>query len=303
MEKNKNLKLSIITVNYNGFLDTCDFIRSIELSSITIPYEVIVVDNGSKRNEADLLQQQFSFITAIRSEENLGFAGGNNIGIKRSSGDYLYLLNNDTLLPENAGEEINAMIEFLETQSAIGALSPKIKYTDSENLIQFAGSTPLSRITLRNTQIGYQEKEQNLYNKPLSIPYLHGAAMLLKRKVVDEVGTIPECYFLYYEELDWSCMIRQEYELYYFPYATIFHKESSSTGIDSPLKVFYLSRNRLLFAHRNLRGWERTLSKAYLLFVAAPRNILKYLCKGKFKQAGSVIRGCFSYFGIKDKSR
>lgn len=295
----RKVRLSIITVNYNGLDDTSEFIHSIQLLNINFPYELIVVDNGSRENEAIVLQQKYPFIKSIRSEQNLGFAGGNNMGISNSSGDYLYFLNNDTVLPANGASEISSMIVFLEKHTHVGALSPKIKYAGGEDIIQFAGSTPLSPITLRNTQIGYQEKEKGWYNISMPIPYLHGAAMLIKREIIDKIGLMPECYFLYYEELDWSCQIKKKYELFYYADATVFHKESRSTGLDSPLKAYYLSRNRLLFAHRNKVGLERLLSKIYLLFAVTPRSMFRYLSKGKFKQSNAVVRGVVSFLTTK----
>ncbi len=291
-----NIKLSIITVNYNGLKDTCDFIRSVQSSEITVPYELIVVDNGSKENEAAILQQQYPSVNTIRSHRNLGFAGGNNIGINLASGDYIYLLNNDTLLPANGGTQILSIIRFFEDNPRVGAISPKILYTDTPDLLQFAGSTPLSRYTLRNEQIGYRLKDNGLYDTPTPTPYMHGAAMFLKREVVLTAGLIPECYFLYYEELDWSVRISEKFDLYYFPYAIIYHKESSSIGQDSPLKIYYLYRNRLLFAHRNSKGIEQLLTKAYLTFIAAPYNAFKYILHGKSKLAIAIVEGVYSYY-------
>lgn len=297
----KNLRLSIITVNYNGLHHTCEFIRSVQSARLSLSYELIVVDNGSSVDEACLIQEEFPSVTAIRSKKNLGFAGGNNLGIEISKGDFLYFLNNDTLLSDNAAHEIKLMVDFLENNTQAGAISPKIKFADQNDLIQFAGSTPLSQITLRNYQIGYKHTDNPIYDQLIQIPYLHGAAMLVKQEVIQKIGTIPECYFLYYEELDWSCLISRKYDLYYFPNSTVFHKESSTTGLDSPLKAYYLSRNRLLFAHRNRKGWIRIFSKTYLFFIVTPRNAIKYLLKGRFRQAYAVVRGVFSYLLLKDK--
>ena len=90
--------ISVITVNYNGYHDTCEFIDSWVNTVTSVPYEIIVVDNGSTANEGLLLQQKYPSVHVIRSEQNLGFAGGNNLGIKSAKGNYLFLLNNDTLI-------------------------------------------------------------------------------------------------------------------------------------------------------------------------------------------------------------
>ena len=94
--------LSVITVNYNGFHDTCEFIDSWAATVFSVSYEMIVIDNGSTANEAALLQKTYPFIQAVRSERNLGFAGGNNLGINLAKGKYLFLLNNDVCMVKDA---------------------------------------------------------------------------------------------------------------------------------------------------------------------------------------------------------
>ena len=116
--------------------------------------------------------------------------------------------------------------------------------------------------------------------------------MILKREVVETVGLMPECYFLYYEELDWSMMItRAGYEIWYEPDCTICHKESQTTGQNSPLRTYYLTRNRILLVKRNWKGSTKYLSYLYLICIVAPRDILKYTLKGRWDMAKAVCRG------------
>ena len=279
-------ELSIITVNYNGLNDTCALIDSITFNE---DMEVIVVDNGSKENEADILQEQYPNIKAIRSDQNLGFAGGNNIGIKAAKGKYLYLINNDTVFKEFNPQ---VLIQRLESTSEIGMVCPKIRFAWGNNPIQFAGYTPLSPITIRNRAIGFGEEDNGQYDSPHQTPYAHGAAMMLKREVIDKVGLMPECYFLYYEELDWSMMItRAGYEIWYEPTSTIYHKESQSTGHNSPLRTYYITRNRLLLVKRNFAGIKKYLAYTYLQMIVATRDIIKYLIKGRMDLLKSTIKG------------
>ena len=116
--------------------------------------------------------------------------------------------------------------------------------------------------------------------------------MMLKREVIDKVGLMPECFFLYYEELDWSMMItRAGYEIWYEPASTIYHKESQSTGQNSPLRTYYITRNRLLLVKRNYSGLKRHLAYAYLQIVVATRDILKYTIKGQIDLLKATIKG------------
>lgn len=291
--------LSIITINYNGLKDTCELIESLPADNKSL--EVIVVDNASTQDEASEIENRFPHVTVIRSDQNLGFAGGNNLGIKAAHGKYLFFLNNDTLL-EARGKRLEVrdlilpLINRLENDDKIGMVCPKIRFTWGHQPIQFAGYTRLTSITLRNKTIGYGEEDKGQYDTPHLTPYAHGAAMLVKREVIEKVGMMPECYFLYYEELDWSVMIRRAgYDIWYDPAFTVFHKESQTTGQTSPLKTFYTTRNRLLFAQRNIQGGSKYLTYAYLVSVVAIRDMAKYTFTGKTDLAVAVIKGIWNF--------
>jgi GT2 family glycosyltransferase len=291
-------KLSFITVNYNGLEDTRAFLARIDSITFSFSSEVIVIDNGSRQDEYAVLKDEFPFITGCYSSANLGFAGGNNIGIRMAQGEFLYFLNNDTLLPLEADSQIMQMLSFFEQHPEAGGITPKIRYMDPPDMIQFAGCTPLTAITLRNKQIGYQEMELGQYEQNTEIPYLHGAAMLIPHRVVKEISLMPEEFFLYYEELDWSCQITKKYRLFYFAGAWIYHKESASTGVDSPFKIYYLTRNRLLFAYRNRVGMTRILSLFYLVLVANTSKMCSFMLNGKWKHVFSIWSGTRAAFKL-----
>ena len=126
--------------------------------------------------------------------------------------------------------------------------------------------------------------------------------MMVKREVIERVGIMPEIYFLYYEELDWSVRIREQgWCIAYDPRCTVFHKESATTGQQSPLRSYCLTRNRLLFAWRNLRGGARLLSVAYQLCIAAPKNAVSALAHRRGDLAKAVCRGVRDFFTLKNK--
>lgn len=283
------IKLSIITINYNGLKDTCELIDSLPLEDKSI--EVIVVDNASKEDEATIIANRYPQVKVIRSEQNLGFAGGNNLGIKAAQAKYLFFINNDTILRHQTSD-IRHLVSRLETDDKIGAVCPKIRFTWGDNPIQFAGFTPLSRYTMRNRSIGFGESDKGQYDTAHSTPYAHGAAMMVKREAIEKVGLMPECYFLYYEELDWSMMFtRAGFSIWYEPACTIYHKESQATGQNSPLKTYYLTRNRLLFVKRNIKGLRRFITYTYLLLIVAPRDICRYILRRQFNLASATIKG------------
>ena len=289
-----NIEISFITVNYNGFKDTCELIDSIPFND---NMEVIVVDNGSIKDEATLIAQQYPQVKAIRSEKNLGFAGGNNLGMKAAKGKYLFLVNNDTIFKDY---NIQPLIERLEFSPTIGMVCPKIRFAWGDNPIQFAGYTPLSKITVRNQALGYDEKDQGQYDMPHPTPYAHGAAMLIKREAIEKVGLMPECYFLYYEELDWSMLFaRAGYEIWYEPASTIYHKESQSSGRNSPLRTYYMTRNRMLLVKRNWHGYTKYLSYIYIIGIVAARDILRSKIKGNQDHVKAIYRALYDFANSK----
>ena len=290
-----NRKISIITVNYNGLSDTCALIDSIPFDETM---EVIVVDNASKNDEGSIIQTRYPQVRVIQSSENLGFAGGNNLGIKASTGDYLFFINNDTELHPDDWN-LQALVDRMDSSEHIGMVCPKIRFAWDSYPIQFAGYTPLSPITLRNRSIGFGEEDRGQYNTAHPTPYAHGAAMMVKREAIEKAGMMPECFFLYYEELDWSMMItRAGYDIWYEPACTIYHKESQATGQDSPLKTYYLMRNRLLLAKRNIPLPTRMLSYTYLIGIVGTKDIIKNIIKGRFQQAKATLKGIFDFIKL-----
>lgn len=282
-------QVSFITICYNGFKDTCELIESLQNKIHSVSYEIIVVDNASREDEAVKIQALYPSVTTIRSDENKGFSRGNNLGIKAARGQYLFLINNDTYIESDG---IAYLIERLESHPEIGAASPKIRFAFPPQNIQFAGFTPLSPIALRNKGIGFGCPDDGTFDTPHPTPYLHGAAMIIKREVIGKAGMMPEIFFLYYEEIDWSTsMSRAGYELWYEPRCTVFHKESQSTGQLSKLRTYYLTRNRLLYARRNLKGANRFLSILYQSIVAAGKNSLIYTLQRRLDLTGAVCRG------------
>jgi len=287
------IDISIITINYNGLNDTCALIETIPNND---KLEMIVVDNASKNQEAeaDTISKKYPHVKLIKSEKNLGFAGGNNLGIKAAQGKYLFFINNDTIFKEF---NVQALINRLESSPSNGVVCPKIRFAWGSNPIQFTGYTPLSKITVRNKSIGFGEEDQGQYDTPHPTPYAHGAAMLIKREAIEKTGLMPECFFLYYEELDWSMMFtRAGYQIWYEPECTIYHKESQSTGQNSPLRTYYIVRNRLLLVKRNWDGLTKYFTYAYLIGVVGVRDILKYVLSGKWELVKATFRGIRNFY-------
>lgn len=284
--------VSIITVNYRQPALTCDLLDSI--GRLAYPnLETILVDNGSLEDNTALFKSHLPSVQVIVSKENLGFAGGNNLGIRRAKGEAVFLVNNDTVME-------NGLLEHLVqrlSQPKVGVVSPKIHYFDEPGIIQYAGFTPVNPLTGRNQVIGQGEKDLGQHDTARQVPYAHGAAMLLRREVLDRVGVMPEDFFLYYEELDWCEQIRRAgYEIWYEPSSMIRHKESVSTGKSSPLKTEYLTRNRILFMRRNYGGWRLAGFLLFFTLVSLPTGLLRHLASGDTPLAKALWRGFAWHF-------
>ena len=277
--------VSVISVNYNQPEVTLDMLKS--LSCYTGDLEVIIVDNGSEKNPEKEVLKLYPETVFIRSEENLGFAGGNNLGLARSTGKYIFFINNDTEITKGL---IECLVDYLENNPGVGGVSPKIHYYDLPNTFQFAGFTKVNVLTGRNATIGEMEEDGGQYDKARQIPYLHGAAMMVRAEAIQKAGQMPECFFLYYEELDWSeSIIHAGYELHYVPCGVIRHKESVSTGKNSPLKTYYLNRNRILFMKRNQPWINRTIFILFYTFISIPVNLIRHVIKGEKEHASKLL--------------
>lgn len=282
--------LSIITVNYRQLELTIETLQSINRYSGSDGVEVIVVDNGANNERGASYKSVFDHVVYIYSRDNLGFAGGNNLGIKRAKGDYLLFLNNDT---EITAGFIETLCNELDLHPEIGLLSPLILYHGDKRRIQYAGYTPMNYHTGRNKGIGSMDEDVGQYDYVTTeTAYCHGAAMICRRKDLERVGLMPEHFFLYYEELDWCEQFKRAgLKIGFTGKAKIYHKESMSVGKESPLKTYFMVRNRWLFIRRNARWPSRLVFSCYYLTVAVPVLLVKHLLGGRWDLIAAALRG------------
>lgn len=257
------------------------------------------MDNGSSENPEQTIKTRFPNITFIRSEKNLGFAGGNNLAVRIARGEYLFLINNDTEVTYFC---IDRLVSFCRNHPDCGAVSPLLCYykeSDGQpDIIQYAGMTKVSGLTARNKTIGEREQDAGQFLQAKQTAYAHGSAMMIPRKVVEKVGMMDEDYFLYYEELDWCHKIRKAgYTIWVEPVARMYHKESLTISRMGALKTYFLFRNRLLFMQRN--GSWNLLFYIYSWFILLPKSGLKYLFLGELDNFKALIKALgFFFFGV-----
>ena len=286
--------VSIITVNYNQPQATVELLLSL-IKYSTKNVEIIVVDNASIVNHELEFKGIIPNLIFIRTEVNLGFAGGNNLGINLAKGDFIFLLNNDTEVPDGC---LETMITEFKSNTKIGLLSPLILYHDDKSIIQYAGFTTLNYLTARNAQIGQFEKNTGQYdNVSYETGFCHGAAVMCRKADLLKAGIMDESYFLYYEELDWCEKFKRIGKTINFTGKTfIYHKESLSVGKESIIKTYFMTRNRMLFIRKNTNLLNTFLFGIYYVLFACSKMIFNYLKKGRKDLALYVIKALWWNF-------
>lgn len=246
----KDLKVGVILVNYNGKNYNEECIDSI-LKSTYKNLEVLVVDNASSDDSVELLKKRYmNNITVVETGLNLGFSGGNNVGIKlalEKKCDFILLLNNDTVIEEKM---IEIMVETsIDNQYCV--ISPKIYYYDNKEVIWSAGADMIWKKGIP-AQRGMNEVDKGQFDIECNVEIATGCCLLIHKKIVEEVGLLPDDYFLYYEDTDYTTQIvRRGYKILYLPSARMYHKVSASTGGEESFNyIYYNTRNRLLFNKR-----------------------------------------------------
>ncbi len=264
--------ISVIITTYNGEKYIRNCIESVLRNDYELK-EIIIVDNGSTDNTLEQIEEYSDKIKIISTGKNLGFAGGNNIGLEKSAGDILILLNDDTIVPENWLVEA---VKAFDWEENIGIVGFKIVGADSGK-IEHAGASILpNAFTLH---IGYGETDIDIFNRPYVVEYVTGAAMAISREVYGKIGGLEESYFpLYFEEVEY-CKSTEKLglKILYWPYATIRHF-GMQTSKPFSWKYFYrYHKNRFRYLIRNLRRNEALKAvQAELLWLISLKNVDQY---------------------------
>jgi GT2 family glycosyltransferase len=245
-------RIAAVVLTWNGREDTLACLHSLAQASLDT-LTTIVVDNGSSDGTEEAVRRGFPSVQLIRSKQNLGFAEGNNLGLRRAlqlGADYVLVLNNDTLLDPDA---IPVLVAEARRRPDAGALCPLIYYADPPDLIWYAGAEYDPRRGYNPPQTGYKERDRGQYATVREITRATGAAMLVPRAVLERVGLLDAELFLHVEDVDWSQrMLAAGYRILFVPRARIWHKVSADTGGEnSPTLAYYGMRNRLEVSARH----------------------------------------------------
>lgn len=298
-------KVYTIVLNWNGLQDTIECLTS--LNNINYKnHHIIIVDNGSTDGSSNKLSNEFPQHILIKNDSNLGFAEGNNIGINlalKNGADYVFLLNNDTIVDPNI---IDEFIQFSTKNPNVGILNPKIYYYNS-NVIWSAGGYWDNKNKCFE-QFGENELDIGQHDNVRPIDFAVGCALFMPSSTIEIVGYLDNDFFLNYEEIDYCYRAKKiNMDIFYTPKAMVWHKVSASFGSEnSPLKVYYTFRNRLLWAKKHLNLSQKAsvhLSVYYIVLI----KITKQLCLSNPKAFYWSLRGCLKnhllramLYGIKD---
>lgn len=283
--------VSIVTLNWNGTAVTCEFLESTRNFTYK-NYEIIVVDNGSVEDPTEkILAGNYPNTKIVKSPVNLGSAGGNNFGMRHSSPhyDFIFQVNNDA---EVTPDLIEKCLEPFYNDPLIGVVCPKIRFHHNPSIIQYAGFNKMSMLTGKTTAVGSLEVDHGQHDIPGYTHSAHGCAMMVKKEVIDKVGMMAEKYFVYYDESDWSArIIKAGYKIYYQAKGLCFHKESISMGKQSPIKVHYMTRNRILYMRRNATLPQFLVFIGFFSFLTVPKTIIKFVMHKQFTHLKAFING------------
>jgi hypothetical protein len=274
------VKLAAVVLNWNGGADTLAALASLR------GVETICVDNGSVDGSDQAVEERFPDVELIRTGENLGFSGGNNVGIRTAlagGADWVLLLNNDAVADEGLPA---ALAAAAEARPDAGVLGCKVYFAEPPDVLMYAGGKVNLRLGYWGRQDGFGARDDGRFDAPRDVDRATGAAMAVSRAAIDRAGLLDEALFAYAEDAEWCVRIRLAgFAVVFVPGAKAWHVGSASTGgLMSPTSLYYNTRNMIVVAerHHRLPRGARALRRAVIVSahllaarsVAAARAVL-----------------------------
>ena len=274
------MKLSIIIVSWNVKDDLVRCLSSLRENPPSVPFEQIVVDNNSTDGTVDLVKQNFPEVTLIDNPDNCGFATANNQGIELSSGEYVLLLNPDTVVHPAA---LNILIEFLDNNPQVGVCGPKL-LNDNGSVQASVRRFPTFRGIMYSHTVcrllglfrpAYRKwmMKDFKYDKQTDVDQIMGAAMLVRHSIIEQVGAMDENFFMYFEEIDLCYRIKEAgWRIVFLPQAVISHLGGQSSR-QVPLKRIMLFKSMIAFFRKHRGKLETNIFAVTFKFALILRNI------------------------------
>ncbi len=319
-------KVYLIILNWNGYKDTCDCLDSLQRLSFS-HFQIVVVDNASSDNSLDnidawakqnnletvrldrayaenFMEAPYAVIHSsdlkrsivlIQTGENFGFSGGNNAGIRYAltmGAEYIWILNNDTIVDP---ECIDPLVESMESDGKVGIAGSCVAYYDRPNVVQTAGM----KIRLHNLKISHHGQGKLITDSSVSqqreVDCVPACSMLVRSKLIRDIGLMDEDYFMYHEDVDWQVRAKRAgWKVIYVPGSKILHKCGRSTSKSRFVAAYYQSRNKFLLIAKT-EGNLAALLMIPLVF-AFFRNVLRALFTGDRMSAWGIWQGGKDFF-------
>lgn len=291
-------KVFIIILNWNGKKDTIECLNSLKSLKYS-NFEIVVVDNASSDGSVSAIKDQFPEITLLQNTTNLGYAGGNNIGLRYAMTHevaYAWILNNDTVVHKDA---LGSLVEKIKSDQNIGMCGSRLIYYHDRQTIQALGGGVYNKWFGTTAHVGANEpattdfSEEEIERK---LDYIVGASMLVSDRFLEEVGLISEDYFLYYEELDWALRGKDKFRLGYADKSLVYHKEGASVKGDnltlnkkSRLSDYYQIKNRLKFT------WKFYPYHLPTVYLSVFYSMLNRIKRRQWKRIPMILKICITF--------
>ena len=278
-------KISIIIVNLNGrdYLEKC--LPSIR-KEVYANKEIVLVDNASTDGSIEYSKKIFPNLKVVRNKCNLGFALANNLGLKVSGGKYIFLLNNDTIIPKNV---FGPLVDYLENHSDVYAIQPRVRLIDKPDYLDSVGSFFTNSGFLYH--LGFGKRDSKNLRKETELFSAKGCALMIRKSILKKSGLFDNDFFAYFEETDfcWRLWLMGG-KVVYFPFIYIFHKGSGTASkMNFEFINYHSYKNRICSLIKNL-GPARLFYSLPLHLVFCLTAFGAYLFTGKIKGAFSIIR-------------
>ncbi len=287
-EKPDHPRVEVVILNWNGKDDTLHCLNSVD--KLRYPnFHVTVVDNGSVDGSVEAVRATDPSVTVLANKENLGYSGGNNVGIRyalEQGAEYIWLLNNDAFVEPDA---LDALIRAAEENPSAGVLGPKVLCYPETHLLFSAGETFSLWFNRRTINVGKADDGKEFAQR--DVDYVVGCAILVSNEFVKSVGMLDETFFAYFEEVDWCLRGRRSgHRILFVPRAVVYHKGEASTGKGlNPITAYYRTRNWMYFMrkHASAYHWVAFVPLFSAVFLS---RLLVALVRGDVAVAGSLFR-------------
>lgn len=280
--------VSIITLNWNQASATCKLLESTDKLTYK-NYEVLVCDMGSAVDPRfAILSGGYKNVRLLQPDHTKKLKGL-NAAIAEAKGDFVLLLNNNSIVSENLIEEL---LTPLMENSLLGASCPKVVSYQNHNLIHFAGYKRMNPFTGKSRIIGHKKMDDGQYNEPSIIHGIYTGAVMIRKKIVENTNIFSENFFVYFNDADISARIlKKGYQIRYQPSTLVYNNEVIRYNKKSPIHTYYATRNRILSMRRNTTLFQFSLFMIVFLFLGIPVTTFKFILFGQFEHLAAFYKG------------